>query len=148
VFADAVREERCHVSSRSLRPRRQKTAPRKERDDIAAELRVILQSQIEAEEAERARPLTDAHYAFAVRLVLWLVIDAGILFVLCQALRAPVLVVAADQAPIGSGWTGPVNVAISIGLAAWTVVAAADLILTAQRLLAIAKVGRHDSVAA
>ena len=37
--------------------------PRKERDDIAAELRDILESQIEAEEAERDRPLTEEEVA-------------------------------------------------------------------------------------
>lgn len=37
--------------------------PRKERDDIAAELPDILESQIEAEEAERRRPLTEDEVA-------------------------------------------------------------------------------------
>ena len=36
---------------------------RNERDDIAAELREVLQSQIEAEEAERGRPLTEEEVA-------------------------------------------------------------------------------------
>jgi hypothetical protein len=37
--------------------------PRKDRDDIAAELREVLQSQIEAEEAERGRPLAEEEVA-------------------------------------------------------------------------------------
>ena len=36
---------------------------RNERDDIAAELRDILESQIEAEEAGRGRPLTEEEVA-------------------------------------------------------------------------------------
>ena len=37
--------------------------PRKERDDIAAELREILQSQVEAEAADRGRPLAEEEVA-------------------------------------------------------------------------------------